>query len=147
MTLYTRIAHRLALPRRLRDAVSAVGQWLTRVRIRPNPGMVRPSGVVLPGVYAPFWDHLAEVEAGLAAARARPARMTARDLALARVQADRLELERPAVASMLRSAVVTIEALESALRDMDDARQQAVDRLARERRAWMVDRYRLQRAA
>lgn len=136
---------------RVRATVWRAVEGLWRAVWKPSIGVAgAPSGArfaVVPGVYTPFWDHLADIEASLAAHLAVSPRMTAREVTLARVQADRLEIERPQLAAMLRSAVATIEALERALRDMDDARQQAVDRLARERRAWMVDRYRLREAA
>lgn len=147
MTLYTAKHYEIVVRGAVWRTVAAVRKLLTRATNRPVSAPESARFAVVPGVYTPFWDHLADIEASLAARRAVSPRMTAREVTLARIQADRLEIERPQLAAMLRSAVATIESLERALRDMDDARQQAVDRLARERRAWMVDRYRLREAA
>lgn len=123
------------LTRRAREA------WARRRRVTA-PARVWP---VVPGRFVEFWDTAAEMEAW--------ERMAARvdvdavKVAAWRAEADVVHAVRPRTAAMLRSAARAVETLEAALRDMDDARQQAIDRLVRERRAWMVERYRLREAA
>lgn len=53
----------------------------------------------------------------------------------------------PLAAAMLRSAAQAVETLRRMMRDLEEARDSAFDRLNRERRTFAVERYQWQRSA
>lgn len=100
---------------------------------------------VVPGRFAAFWDTAAEMEAR--ERMATGANVGAIDVAAWRAEADAVDAVRPRAAAMLRSAAQAVETLRRMMRDLEEARDSAFDRLNRERRAFAVERYQWERSA
>ena len=77
---------------------------------------------------------------------AKPGDIGARELRIVREQADRLEVEVPHVATMLRTLADAVERLRRDVWHAEDERDHALRRLESERRDRAVERFRVREA-